>query len=119
MNKPLQQKLWENIRTFAIDDPASDFPFSKKLQQENHWSANFTATAIEEYRKFIFLCCILPEGASPPDAVDKVWHLHLTYTSNYWIEFCRKTLHKEIHHFPSRGGSAEKIKHAGWYRQTC
>ncbi|MBC7887262.1 MAG: hypothetical protein H7Z13_05190 [Ferruginibacter sp.] len=118
MSKPLPAELWENIRTFALDDPASGFPFSKKLQKENNWTSTFTAEAIEEYRKFIFLCCILPEGASPSDTVDKVWHLHLTYTTNYWIEFCQKTLHKDIHHFPSKGGGEEQTRHHNWYQQT-
>lgn len=118
MNKPLQKELWDNIQTFPIDDPASAFPFSKKLQKENNWTSAFTTAAIEEYRRFIFLCCILPDGASPPDTVDKVWHLHLTYTNNYWIEFCQKTLHKDIHHFPAKGGSDEQVKHANWYQQT-
>lgn len=118
MNKPLQTTLWENIRTFAFDDPASNFPFSKKLQQINNWSNSFTNDAIEEYRKFIFLCCILPNGASPSETIDKVWHLHLTYTANYWINFCKNTLQKDIHHHPSKGGNGEKTKHTKWYQQT-
>ncbi len=118
MNKPLQNELWENIQHFAFDDPASAFPFSKKLQKENNWSSVFTAGAIEEYRRFIFLCCILPNGASPSETVDTVWHLHLTYTTNYWIDFCRKTLHKDIHHYPGKGGGEEQAKHANWYRET-
>lgn len=118
MNKPLQTELWENIQTFAFDDPASGFPFSKKLQKENNWSSDFTSQAIEEYRKFIFLCCVLPNGASPSETVDQVWHLHLTYTTNYWISFCKNTLHKDIHHYPSKGGNTEQQKHKDWYRHT-
>src|SRR5215203_396854 len=100
MKTSLQKELWGKIQTFSFDDPSSDIPFSKKLQKENNWDSPFTASAIEEYRKFIFLCCILPNGASPSDTVDKVWHMHLTYTKNYWVDFCRITLHKDIHHFP-------------------
>ncbi|MBC7422511.1 MAG: hypothetical protein H7334_03550 [Ferruginibacter sp.] len=118
MNKPLQKELWEKIQNFKLDEPASIFPFSKKLQQENNWTYAFTTKAIEEYRKFIFLCCISPKGASPSDTVDKVWHLHLTYTQNYWVSFCRNTLHKDIHHYPSKGGSDENDKHNNWYRET-
>lgn len=118
MNKPLQTTLWENIRTFAFDDPVVSFPFSKKLQQENNWTLSFTNEAIEEYRKFIFLCCILPNGASPSETIDKVWHLHLTYTTNYWISFCKNTLQKDIHHYPSKGGREEQTKHTEWYQQT-
>ena len=118
MNKPLHIQLWKNIQSFEFDEPSSTFPFSKKLQQENNWSINFTNQAIEEYRKFIFLCCIAATGASPSDIVDKVWHLHLTYTQNYWISFCKNTLHKDIHHHPSKGGNLEDIKHIDWYNDT-
>lgn len=118
MNKLSQHELWERIEKFNLDDPHSNFPFSKKLAKENNWSASFTAGAIEEYKKFIYLCCISPAGASPSDIVDEVWHMHLTYTTSYWIDFCRNTLQKDIHHHPSKGGSAENEKHKNWYADT-
>ena len=118
MNKPSQQELWEKIQHFNPDEPASTFPFSKKLAKENNWSPAFTSKAIEEYKKFIFLCYISPTGASPSETVDIVWHLHLTYTDNYWNQFCKKVLNKEIHHHPSKGGNDEKEKHNNWYNDT-
>lgn len=118
MNQLSQQELWEKIQTFQLDDPASAFPFSKKLAQENNWSTAFTNRATEEYKKFIYLCCISPTGASPSAVVDEVWHMHLTYTDSYWNQFCKKTLFKDIHHHPSKGGSAEKEKHVNWYANT-
>lgn len=118
MNKLSQQELWEKIQNFNFDDQNSSYPFSKKLANENHWSFSFTQQAIAEYRKFIFLCCISPTGASPSETVDKVWHLHLTYTKNYWEDFCSKTLQQDIHHHPSKGGPLEKTKHDNWYQQT-
>ncbi len=118
MNKLSQPELWEKIQNFNFDDQNSSYPFSKKLATENNWSDPFTQKAIAEYKKFIFLCCISPTGASPSETVDKVWHLHLTYTKNYWEEFCRKTLQQDIHHHPSKGGTAEKTKHRNWYSET-
>jgi uncharacterized protein (TIGR04222 family) len=118
MNQLSQPELWEKIQTFQIDDPASTFPFSKKLAQENNWTLSLTNRAIEEYKKFIYLCCISPNGASPSAIVDEVWHMHLTYTDNYWNAFCKSTLLKDIHHHPSKGGSAEKHKHVNWYAAT-
>ncbi len=117
--KLLQHKtLWENIQSFPINDPESDFPFSKKLQQKQRWTADYTSRVIAEYRRFIFLCCVLPRGASPSEAVDEAWHLHLTYTHNYWTQLCRNTIFKELHHHPSRGGPEEKEKHERWYHET-
>lgn len=106
--------LWQKIDTFPLDDPA----FTQKLAKENNWTAHFTARTIREYKRFIYLCCILPKGASPPPVVDEVWHLHILYTVNYWEEFCDKTLGRKLHHHPSKGGSEEKERHVNWLQDT-
>lgn len=101
-----------------MDDGTAVIPFSAKLAASENWSAEFTQRAIEEYKKFILLCCISEKGASPSQTVDEVWHLHLTYTQSYWIDFCRNTLGKDIHHHPSAGGDQENHKHREWYKET-
>ncbi len=118
MIKQEHKDLWKRIEEFSIDDLHAEVRFSDKLARENNWSKEYTQRVISEYKKFIFLCCVLPNGASPSDVVDQAWHIHLTYTINYWKEFCQKTLGKEIHHHPSKGGIAEKKKHTGWYADT-
>ncbi len=110
--------LWEKINNFPLDEPGIKLPFSKKLAREQGWSEAFTRQAVQEYKRFIYLCCISPTGASPSGIVDKVWHQHLLYTQNYWELFCEKTLGRKIHHFPSGGGMAEKRKHAAWQEDT-
>lgn len=109
--------LWNRLQSFPLDSEA-DFPFSKKLAQEEKWTPRFTKKAIEEYKKFVYLCCILPNGASPSEVVDKVWHMHLIYTQNYWEEFCPNILQTKLHHHPSKGGSNEKQKHKIWFDST-
>lgn len=74
--------LWKRIQTFALDVPHIKFPFSKRLARDNHWSHEFALAAIDEYKRFIYLCCISAEPITPSDAVDQVWHLHLTYTKS-------------------------------------
>ncbi|WP_118975543.1 glycine-rich domain-containing protein [Taibaiella koreensis] len=113
-----QLALWQKIAAFRFDEPGASFPFSRKLASENGWTYAFSQEAIEEYRKFIFLCCISPHGASPSKVIDEVWHLHLLYTQNYWQAFCRDTLGQDIHHHPSRGGPEEKEKHEHWQTDT-
>jgi len=110
--------LWDKIQSFPIDDGKAVVPFSSKLATAQKWSIEFTQKAIEEYRKFILLCCISEKGASPSQTVDEVWHLHLTYTQSYWKDFCRDTLGKDIHHHPSSGGDQENHKHQEWYKET-
>lgn len=113
-----EQLLWQRIEAFQIDAPDASYPFSRKLSDQEKWTPSFTTQAIAEYKKFIFLCCILPEGASPSPRVDNVWHLHLTYTKSYWTDFCRDTLGKDIHHHPSNGGISDLKNHRQWYADT-
>ena len=110
--------LWSRLQEFSLDHPAADFPFSKKLAEEEHWTENFTKKAIDEYKKFVYLCCKLPNGASPSEIIDKVWHMHLIYTQNYWEEFCPDILQQKLHHHPSKGGGNEKEKHRNWFKET-
>lgn len=118
MQTEQQKQLWNRIQQFAIDDPLASVKYSDKLAHHNAWSKEYTVRVIEEYKKFIFLCCVLPQGASPSKPVDEAWHLHLTYTHNYWKEFCNGVLGREIHHYPSKGGPEEKEKHLSWYNST-
>ncbi|WP_294286967.1 hypothetical protein [uncultured Chryseobacterium sp.] len=110
--------LWNRLQHFTLDHPEAEFPFSKKLAKEEKWTESFTQKAIEEYKKFVYLCCTLPNGASPSEVVDKVWHLHLMYTRNYWEEFCPDILQRKLHHHPSNGGKSETEKHSKWFRET-
>jgi len=118
MIPPQHTLLWAKIQQFQFDDPTVTLPFSAKLAANQQWSPSFTQQAIEEYRKFLFLCCVLENGAAPSKTVDEVWHLHLTYTRNYWTDLCRDTLEKEIHHYPSGGGAVENVRHRQWYLDT-
>ncbi len=110
--------LWQKIEQFQLDDPNATFPFSRKLAKENNWDANFAQEAIKEYRRFVYLCCISPIGASPPEIIDQVWHLHLCYTINYWEDFCENVLQQKLHHHPSSGGSGEQQRHHEWLQYT-
>lgn len=118
MKNEEHSSLWRSIQQFPLDDPNAEITFSRKLSAKQHWSPTFTERVVEEYRKFIFLCCISPNGASPSQAVDEAWHLHLTYTKSYWIDLCKNTLGKDVHHHPSRGGDEENHKHRDWYNET-
>lgn len=110
--------LWNRLQEFSLDECAADFPFSKKLAKEENWTETFTRKAIDEYKKFVYLCCISPNGASPSEIIDKVWHMHLIYTQNYWEEFCPEVLQQKLHHQPSQGGESEKEKHKSWFAET-
>lgn len=113
-----QKQLWDKICHFKIDDENINFTFSKRLARENNWTLEYSKKVIDEYKKFIFLCCVTKTGVTPSDQVDQAWHLHLTYTKSYWIDFCKNTLEKEIHHNPTKGGNSEAIKFDDFYSKT-
>src|SRR5580765_8410529 len=110
--------LWQRIVSFPIDSPGVHLPFSARLAKENGWTPEFTARAIEEYKRFAFLAVAAGHPVSPSDAVDQVWHLHLTYTKNYWKNFCGQTLRRPLHHIPTEGGRREREKFDDWHQKT-
>lgn len=112
------EALWKRIQDYSIDAKDAFFPLSKKLAKEENWSQEFTNKAIEEYKKFVYLCCISPIGASPSMVIDKVWHMHLIYTAEYWENFCSNVLKTKLHHHPSKGGDSENLKHRNWFSET-
>ncbi|WP_395065230.1 glycine-rich domain-containing protein [Flavobacterium sp.] len=113
-----EKQLWDKISQFNFNDEGNDFKFSDRLARENNWSLNYAKKVIEEYKKFLFLCCVTTTGIIPSDQVDQAWHLHLTYTKSYWIDLCKNTLEKEIHHNPTKGGISEAIKFDFFYSKT-
>ncbi|MGZ5253843.1 MAG: glycine-rich domain-containing protein [Chitinophagaceae bacterium] len=116
--KSSHHHLWNKINSFELDEAGIEFSFSDRLARENGWSKQYALRVIEEYKKFMFLCCVSPNSITPSDPVDQAWHLHLAYTKSYWIDLCRNTLEKEIHHHPTKGGKKEAFKFDGFYTGT-
>ena len=113
-----EKELWNRISEFELDYKEAKFNFSQRLARDNNWTISYARRVIEEYKKYIFLCCTTQNGATPSDQVDQAWHLHLTYTKSYWFDFCQNTLNKEIHHNPTQGGTAEAEKFEDYYTTT-
>ena len=110
--------LWEKINDFKLDDEHDSFTFTKRQARDNKRTYEFSKRVVTEYKRFIYLCCAGYGQITPSDAVDQAWHLHLTYTKSYWIDLCKNTLNKEIHHNPTKGGGAEREKFSSCYDQT-
>ncbi len=113
-----QEKLWVKISTFELDDPTISFTFTDRLARENGWKLEYALRTIVEYKKFMFLLCLADFPLTPSDQVDQVWHLHLLYTQSYWVDFCKETLNKQIHHGPTKGGDVENQKFSNYYDKT-
>ncbi|MEM9779844.1 MAG: hypothetical protein AAF813_07990 [Pseudomonadota bacterium] len=109
--------LWMNIQRFEFDAPGVEYTFSDKLATSNGWSKKTTAKVIAEYRKFLYLATISDKKVTPSQKVDAAWHLHLTYTHNYWEALCAGVLGGALHHEPATG-PAEAPRFAAQYTHT-
>ncbi|APO72359.1 hypothetical protein IE4872_PD01842 (plasmid) [Rhizobium gallicum] len=118
MSRTSDPNLWNRLETYSLDQPGVSMPFSARLARETGWSSEFTQRVIQEYKRFIYLLCVSAETLTPSQDVDEVWHLHLIYTRDYWIDFCRDVLGREIHHDPTEGGAVESAKYRNCYRRT-
>jgi len=112
-----QQALWQRIQAHVLDLPEAPFPFSRRLAQDNHWSPDYAARVVAEYRRFVFLAMVAGHPVTPSDQVDQAWHLHLLYTRDYWGAFTA-LLPRPLHHGPTLGGTKERHKFSDWYSKT-
>lgn len=110
--------LWQRISVSPIGPSQTALTFAAKLARENGWPAPFAARVIEEYRRYCYLGLTAGHDVTPSDAVDQCWHLHLTYTRDYWERFCPQVLGRPFHHGPTAGGASELGRHFAQYAQT-
>ena len=106
--------VWRRLAGYSVGPDDADFTFEARLARENGWDAAFAARVLKEYRRFCYLAVSAGHPVTPSDAVDQAWHLHLTYSRDYWNRFCPDVLGKPLHHGPTAGGQAE---HDRYYRQ--
>lgn len=115
---PRDHVIWAALSGYEIGPPDAGFSFAARLARENGWTADFAARVAEEYKRFCFLAATGTEPATPSDAVDQAWHLHLTYTRDYWDRFCPQILGGPLHHDPTRGGPVEQGRFFDQYART-
>lgn len=110
--------VWQRLSRYEIGPPQAALPFAARLARDNGWNAVTAERVIEEYRRFAFLAVTGEMQITPSDAVDQAWHLHLTYTRDYWERFCPDALGKPLHHGPTAGGPDERNRFFAQYADT-
>ena len=110
--------VWAALSHYTIGPDAAALPFAARLARENGWSPAYAARVIEEYKRFCFLAVTGDQEVTPSDAVDQAWHLHLTYSRDYWERFCPEILGRQLHHGPTVGGSTERQRYFEQYAET-
>jgi hypothetical protein len=115
---PSTDPLWHRLEAFEFDELDADLTFVDRLARDNGWTDEYARRVIDEYKRFCYLAIRAGHEVTPSDQVDQVWHLHLSYSRNYWEEFCPNILQSDLHHGPTKGGQAEAEKYFDWYRKT-
>lgn len=106
------------IIAWASADPVLQRRFRQQLAEATGWDGARCERAINEYLRFCAVAAELGGRAVPSAAVDKVWHLHLTWTRDYWEDFCPNRMGFAFHHQPSRGQPGEREALRLAYAQT-
>lgn len=111
-------ELWQRLADYRIGPEDAAFSFAERLARENRWSAEHGARVVHEYKRFCWLACKAGHEVTPSDAVDQAWHLHLTFSRDYWSRFCPDVLRMPLHHGPTAGGTTERTRYYDQYAQT-
>ena len=110
--------LWQRLDSYEIGPAHCAFTFAQRLARENRWDRAYADRVLTEYKRFCWLACEAGHEVAPSDAVDQAWHLHLTYSRDYWDRFCADILRKALHHGPTAGGTTERTRYYDQYAQT-
>jgi len=113
-----QRETWQRLQQHAFECDDGSLDFLHKLMREQGWSQTKARAAIAEYRKFCFLAVCGGHAVTPSEEVDQVWHLHLTYTIDYWNRFCPQVLGMSLHHEGTDGKAATRTQHRNGYAET-
>jgi hypothetical protein len=112
------ERIIRGMERFSLDAEGAARPFSKKLQAQQGWTEEFTARAIDEYKRFMVLAAVSSNEVTPSKIVDEVWHLHLQYSRSYRDEMCKQILGKHIDHNPGDGADGENSHYSDQYLKT-
>lgn len=110
--------MWLRIEAHTIGPDDASLTFAARLARENRWSHAEAELVIEEYRRFCYIAVTAEHEVTPSDAVDQAWHLHLTYSRDYWEVFCPLVLKADLHHGPTSGGPVEAGRYYHQYAAT-
>lgn len=110
--------VWIALSRYTVGPDDAALPFVRRLARENGWTPARAERVFEEYRRFCFLAVISEHQVTPSDAVDQAWHLHLTYSRDYWERFCPDVLGRPLHHGPTAGGEGERHRFFEQYALT-
>src|SRR5687767_7184782 len=114
----LEHPVWVALDNHVIGPEKAQLPFAQRLARENGWSMAHADRVMGEYKRFCFLAATAGHEVTPSDAIDQAWHLHLTYSRDYWEIYCPSVLGRVLHHAPTTGSAAARHQYFEQYAQT-
>ncbi len=114
----MDDALWSRLEAHQIGPADAPLGFAARLARENRWSEDFAQAVIGEYKRFCYLAMTAGHPVTPSDQVDQAWHLHLSYSRDYWRRFCPEVLGQELHHGPTSGSEEDRARFFEDYAQT-
>lgn len=100
------EMLWRQLETlnFAVIE-------AKVRETEKRWGDKRVASAMAEYKKFLYLFGISRDEAVVPQSidVDKVWHQHILQMKKYEYD-CQVLFGKTLYHNPLDSGTKAHTK---------
>lgn len=112
-----RRALWQRLSEYRFGGDEHE-AFLDRVGHALNCDRAGAQAALEEYRRFCFLAVAAGHPVTPSVRIDKVWHVHLSDTRDYWRRFCPDVLRRDLHHTPSLGGQVEDARHQAQYRQT-
>jgi len=75
---------------------------SRSLIEKDILTEHRADTALQEYRRFLFLAATGKGPTVPSPLIDAMWHLHLADSRAYHDDLCARVVGQTIHHTPGR-----------------
>lgn len=111
--------LYQRLQDFQVQSYESvPLAFLSRLARQNSWTSEYAERVFVEYKRFLFMTVVADHAVSPCEALDQVWHFHLSYTRSYWDDLCGEILGNPLHHVPSRGVEEERNTFYHDYEKT-
>ena len=103
---PMHPDLATKFKPF--DERDLSHVVARVAKEHSDWDPQRLQTAVQEYRKWLFLCAMKPAdggplgmGATPGSRdVDEVWHAHILFTKDYH-QACLALCGHFVHHTPT------------------
>lgn len=110
--------IWEAIASHEMPEDGVGLSFREQLARAQGIRTTSADRAIEEYRRFLYLCATTDAPAAPPKAVELVWKLHMQHTRDYNDVLCA-AIGTRIDHAPGMDATSDRTGYRALKAAYC